>query len=136
MTRPRGSRRRCALRVTDSAGDYYAPFGHAAEFPTGRGEAVGGDVVWTEALGVHRRGLRDRPAAGRINRRGDEGTGIFGAPRNAQSAARKDGPAVRGPARDRPSVARVVFRRHTAHFISPHAALLEAAAEDLAIVQS
>src|SRR5262249_14878862 len=33
------------LRVTDSAGSYYAPFGHATEFPTGRGEAVGGDVL-------------------------------------------------------------------------------------------
>ena len=33
------------LRVTDAAGNYFAPFGHAAEFPTGRGEEVGGDVV-------------------------------------------------------------------------------------------
>lgn len=32
------------LRVTDDAGNYFAPFGHAAEFPTGRGEAVGGGV--------------------------------------------------------------------------------------------
>src|SRR5438105_8631234 len=33
------------LRLTDQAGNYFAPFGHAAEFPTGRAEAVGGDVV-------------------------------------------------------------------------------------------
>src|SRR5439155_20878290 len=29
------------LRVTDLGGTYYAPFGHSAEFPHGRGEAVG-----------------------------------------------------------------------------------------------
>src|SRR5437879_9526233 len=33
------------LRVTDAAGNSYAPFGHAAEFPVGRCEAVGGDVL-------------------------------------------------------------------------------------------
>ena len=33
------------LRITDAAGRYFAPFGHAAEFPVGPGEAVGGDVV-------------------------------------------------------------------------------------------
>lgn len=33
------------LRVTDDAGNYFAPFGHAAKFPVGRAEAVGGDVL-------------------------------------------------------------------------------------------
>ncbi|MFO0809600.1 MAG: hypothetical protein U0746_13330 [Gemmataceae bacterium] len=33
------------LRVTDSAGNYYAPFGHFNAFPVGPGEAVNGDVV-------------------------------------------------------------------------------------------
>src|SRR5262245_48175074 len=33
------------LRVTDAAGTYYPPHGHAAEFPTGPGEDVGGNLM-------------------------------------------------------------------------------------------
>jgi hypothetical protein len=33
------------IRITDATGNYFAPFGHAAEFPSGRYEAVGGDVI-------------------------------------------------------------------------------------------
>src|SRR5262245_19863229 len=33
------------LRVTDAAGNYYPPHGHPAEFPIGRGEDVGGNVM-------------------------------------------------------------------------------------------
>src|SRR5262249_23751661 len=33
------------LRVTDAAGNYYAPYGRAAEFATGTGEDVGGNVL-------------------------------------------------------------------------------------------
>ena len=33
------------IRFTDAAGTYYAPFGRLTEFPTGRGEDVGGNVL-------------------------------------------------------------------------------------------
>ena len=34
------------IRFTDAACAYYAPFGRLTKFPTGRGEDVGGNVLW------------------------------------------------------------------------------------------
>lgn len=123
------------LRVTDAAGHYLAPFGHSAEFPTGRGEAVGGDVMidgkrWSYI----------------------DGTCEIAVPPGMLTIEATKGPAFK-PLREttnlplgkmalRFQIERILdFERDgwysgdvRAHNISPHAALLEAAAEDLAIV--
>jgi hypothetical protein len=123
------------LRVTDATGTYYAPFGHAAEFPTGRGEAVGGDVM----IGNERWAYID-------------GTCEIAVPPGQLTVAVRKGPEYRplqetvnlpaGKLALRFAVEREVDSRQAgwfagdtrAHALSPHAALLEAAAEDLAVV--
>jgi hypothetical protein len=123
------------LRVTDSAGNYYAPFGHAAEFPTGRGEAVGGDVVVD--------GKRWAYIDGACEIAVPPGELIVEATKGPEySALRETLTLPPGKMALRFAVQRVTDLRSQgwysgdtrAHFISPHAALLEAAAEDLAIV--
>jgi hypothetical protein len=123
------------LRVTDAAGNYFAPFGHAAEFPTGRGEAVGGDVV----LNGERWAYID-------------GTCEIAVPSGELMIQAAKGPEFRslretinlplGKMSLRFAIERLTNLQEDgwyagdtrAHFLSPHAALLEAAAEDLAIV--
>jgi hypothetical protein len=123
------------LRVTDAAGTYYAPIGHAADFPTGPGEAVGGDVM----IGAERWAYID-------------GTCEIALPPGALTVEVRKGPEYR-PLREvvdlpagklalRFSVERWTNLRAEgwysgdtrAHFLSPHAALVEAAAEDVAVV--
>jgi hypothetical protein len=123
------------LRVTDSAGVYYAPFGHAAEFPVGRGEAVGGDVM----IGNDRWAYID-------------GTCEIALPPGELRVAIHKGPEYR-PVREtlnlpagklalRFAIEREFDSRQSGWFagdtralaLSPHAALLEAAAEDLAVL--
>ncbi len=123
------------LCVTDSAGNYFAPFGHAAEFPAGRGEAVGGDVIIAG----------QRWAA-------IDGSCEIALPPGELVVEATKGPAYR-PIREavhlplgkmslRFQIERISDARtdnwHSgdlrAHFLSPHDALLEAAAEDLDVV--
>lgn len=123
------------LRVTDASGAYYPPYGHAAEFPVGRGEDVGGNLL----LG------RDRWAY-------IDGTCEIALPPGELTVEATKGPEYR-PFREtvhlpagklalRFAVERTDNLRESdwcsgdirAHALSPHAALLEAAAEDLAVV--
>lgn len=123
------------LRVTDEAGTYFAPFGHTAEFPIGRGEAVGGDVMIDGKRWAY-----------------IDGTCEVAVPPGTLTLEATKGPEFK-PLRETTSlplgkmalrfqVARISdFKKDgwysgdvRAHNISPHAALLEAAAEDLAIV--
>jgi hypothetical protein len=123
------------LRVTDGAGTYYPPYGRMAEFPHGRGEDVGGNLL-----------------VGR-----ERWTYIDGSCEIAVLPGELTVEAVKGPEYrplretvDLPAgklALRFVIERWTdlrqsdwysgdirAHAMSPHAALLEAAAEDLAVV--
>jgi hypothetical protein len=123
------------LRVTDVVGNYYAPFGHAAEFPTGVGEDVGGNVL----IG------RDRWAY-------IDGACEIAVPAGELLIEATKGPEYR-PLREqlhlppgklalRFAIERWIDLREggwhsgdiRCHFIAPHVALLEAAAEDLAVV--
>jgi hypothetical protein len=123
------------LRVADSEGGYYAPFGHAAEFPTGRGEAVGGDIVVNGERWAY-----------------IDGTCEIAVPAGELTVQATKGPEFRplcetiqlpqGKMALRFAIERVTDVRNDgwysgdtrAHFLTPHSALLEAAAEDLAIV--
>jgi hypothetical protein len=123
------------LRVTDANGNYFAPFGHAAEFPTGRGEAVGGDVVVNGKRWAY-----------------IDGSCEIAVPPGELTIEATKGPEFR-PLREtitlplgkmslRFSIERLTnlqaggwYSGDTrAHVLSPHAALLEAAAEDLVTV--
>jgi len=123
------------LRVTDSGGAYYAPFGHAAEFPTGRGEAVGGDVVVD--------GKRWAYIDGACEIAVPPGDLIVEASKGPEyKHLRETIQLPPGKMALRFAIQRITNLRSQgwysgdtrAHFISPHAALLEAAAEDLAFV--
>src|SRR5262245_44642584 len=123
------------LRVTDAAGTYFAPFGHATEFPVGAGEAVGGDVAANGARWAY-----------------IDGACEIALPPGELTVEARKGPEYRLlkamvclPAGK--LALRFVIERWTdhqaggwysgdtrAHLVTPHAALLEAGAEDLAVV--
>lgn len=123
------------LRVTEEAGHYFAPFGHAAEFPAGRAEAVGGDVLTNGERWAYIDGACEMAApAGRLN------------------VAISKGPQFQ-PIREtvelppgKMALRFAIQRLHDwradgwqsgdlrVHTISPHAALLEAGGEDLDFV--
>lgn len=123
------------LRVTDAAGTYYPPHGHAAEFPTGRGEDVGrnllldgkrwayidgtceirvppGDLIVEAAKGPHYWPLIERVhlPAGKLALRF-----TMECPTDWRRSSLMSGDV-------------------RSHFLSPHAAMLQAAAEDLEVV--
>jgi hypothetical protein len=123
------------LRVTDSAGNHYAPYGRPAEFATGRGEDVGGSVVigrekWNYSDG----GCEIELPPGELFVRATKGPEY----EPLQEAVRLSA----GKLALRFEIKRWTNQREKgwysgdtrAHFVSPHAALLEAAAEDLAVV--
>jgi hypothetical protein len=123
------------IRFTDADGKYYAPFGRLTEFATGRGEDVGGNVL-----------IGDKPHAY------IDGTCEFALPAGQISVAIDKGPEYR-PIREEVSLPagklalRFAIERWAdlraegwysgetcCYSLTPHAALLEGAAEDLAIV--
>jgi hypothetical protein len=123
------------IRFTDAEGRYYAPFGRLTEFATGMAEDVGGNV------------LLDHEAHAYI-----DGTCEIALPAGTIHVAIDKGPEYR-PVREEVELPagklalRFVIERWAdlraeswysgdtrCHFLSPHAALLEAAAEDVAVV--
>jgi hypothetical protein len=125
----------CRIRFTDAAGRYHPPLGRYAEFATERGLDVGGNV------------LLDGQANAYI-----DGTCEIPLPPGSLSVSISKGPEYR-PIKSEVVLApgklamRFELERWTdlraegwypgdtrCHFLTPHAALLEAAAEDLAVV--
>jgi hypothetical protein len=123
------------LRVTNAARTYYPPNGRAADFATGAGEDVGGNLMLD----------RDRWAY-------IDGSCEIAVPPGELMVEATKGPEYR-PLQEKVSLPagklalRLTIERWTdqraegwysgdtrAHSLSPHAALLEAAAEDLAVV--
>jgi hypothetical protein len=125
----------CRVRFTGPDGTYYAPLGRLTEFATGRNQDVGGNLL----LGVKPYAYIDgsceiRLPAGPITveiRKGPEYAPL------SQEVNLKPGQISLRFALERWTNRRSEgwFSGDTrAHFLSPHAALLEAAAEDLAVV--
>jgi hypothetical protein len=125
----------CRVRFTDAEGRTYAPFGRLTEFATGRNQDVGGNVL----IGMKPYAFIDgtceiRLPAGLIHVEIHKGPEFL--PQRLQVAL---GP---GQLALRFTLARWVNPREDAwfsgdgrcHYLTPHAALLEAAAEDLAVV--
>jgi hypothetical protein len=123
------------LRLTDAEGNYFAPFGRLTEFATGRNQEVGGNVLlgmkpWAYIDGACEARLPSGLIRAQIHK-GPEYT-----PQQLDITLTPGKLALRFTT-DR----WIDLRREgwysgdtRAHFLTPHAALLEAAAEDLAIV--
>ena len=125
------------LRVTGPGGEYLPPLGRPAEFPAGRGEGVGidlhlGQECWTTIDGTCEIPL---PAGRPVRVRATKGPEYR--PLDATLAV------VPGRLTARFEIGRIHDTRAAgyhpgdgrAHFLTPAAALLEAQAEDLAVVQ-
>jgi hypothetical protein len=124
------------LRITDTGGRYYAPLGRSASFPTGAGEEVGGQVEigglqWAYIDGACEVQLPPGPLTVEI-RKGVE-----------YRPVRREVNLAPGQISLRLTIERWADPRPEgwyagdvrAHELSPHAALLEGAAEGLAVVQ-
>ncbi|MCS6851101.1 MAG: CehA/McbA family metallohydrolase [Gemmataceae bacterium] len=123
------------IRFTNAAGEYFAPWGRLAEFATGVGEDVGGQLArngkrWAYIDGTCEIRLPPDPLWVEIYK-GPEYVPI-----------KQETQVGTGKLALRFSIERWVDPRADgwysgdtrAHFLSPHAALLEGAAEDLAVV--
>jgi hypothetical protein len=123
------------LRLTDAAGNYYPPLGRLAHFATGRGQDVGGNLLLGAKQYAYIDGACEVPLpAGTI--RAELWKGPEYRPQTVETAL------AAGKLALRLSVERWIDLREQGwysgdtrcHFLSPHAALLEAVAEDLAVV--
>lgn len=123
------------IRLSDAAGNYFAPLGRLKEFATGRGQDVGGNLL----LGAKQYAYIDGACevalpAGTIT--ADIWKGPEYRPQTVETTL------AAGKLALRLSVERWTDLREQgwysgdtrAHYLSPHAALLEAAAENLAVV--
>ncbi len=123
------------LRITDAEGNYYAPFGRLTEFATGPNQDVGGNLLWGT-----------RPCAY------VDGACEVNLPAGPLRVEIHKGPEYRPLHADVTLGTGQIALRFTVerwanlraegwfpgdarcHFLAPHAALLEAQAEDLAVV--
>ena len=125
----------CRIRFTDVEGRYYAPFGRLTEFSTGAGEDVGGNLLLGEKKYAYIDGACEiRLPDGAI--RVEASKGFEYKPLDEQVRL------VAGKLALRFSLERWADLRSEgwysgdswAEYMTPHGALLEAAAEDLAVV--
>src|SRR5262245_50908880 len=125
------------LRISDADGRVYPPLGHVAEFATGRNEDVGGHVMLDGKRWYYIDGACEVPLPGGVPlvieaTKGPEYTPI-----------RQETTLGVGQMALRLTIQRWIDLRAEGwysgdtrcHFLSPHAALLEAQAEDLAVTQ-
>src|SRR5262249_40703464 len=125
----------CRVRFTDAEGRYHAPFGRLAEFATGRNQDVGGNVL----VGLKPHAYIDgacevRLPAGVIHVEIHKGPEYL--------PQRQEVRLAPGKLALRFTVQRWADLRQEGwssgdtrcHYLTPHAALLEAGAEDLAVV--
>jgi hypothetical protein len=123
------------IRLTDAAGNYYPPLGRLARFATGGGQEVGGNLLLGDKQYAYIDGACEVPLpAGVI--RAEMWKGPEYRPQTVETAL------AAGKLALRLSVERWTNLREQgwysgdtrAHYLSPAAALLEGAAEDLAVV--
>jgi hypothetical protein len=122
----------CRVRLTDDRGRQYAPFGQSVEFSTRRGEDVGGHV----SIGHHRWFTMDgscemRLPPGEIRVQVVKGLEYAPIDRVINQPAGKMSIRL-AIERKCPAVDCTLDAR--CHFLTPHAALLDAAAEGLSVV--
>jgi hypothetical protein len=125
----------CRIRLTDADGNYYPPLGRLSHFATGRGQDVGGNLLLGDKQYAYIDGACEVPLpAGTIHAE------LWKGPEYRPRTIEVNLPA--GKLALRLEIERWTNLREQgwyagdtrAHFLSPHGALLEAAAEDLAVV--
>ena len=125
----------CRIRLTDTAGNYYPPLGRLARFATGGGQDVGGNLYWGDKEYAYIDGTCEVSLpAGPIVAEVSKGPEYV--------PCRQEVVLAPGKLALRLTIERWADLRSDgwysgdtwSHFLSPHAALLEAAAEDLAVV--
>lgn len=123
------------IRFSDAAGNYYAPFGRLTEFPIGAGQDVGGNLQFGDKKYAYIDGACEIALPpGKIS------VEIYKGPEYRSIVQEIDHPA--GKMAMRFQIERWTDMRKQgwysgdcrAHFLTPHAALLEGQAEDLAVV--
>jgi hypothetical protein len=125
----------CRVRFTDAEGRYYAPFGRMTEIPTKPGQDVGGNVLdGYDAYAYMDGACEIRLPTGRIRVRAHKGFEYRPLDESVQLAAGKM--ALRFGLERWADLRKEGWYSGDADAvcITPHAALLEAAAEDLAVV--
>jgi hypothetical protein len=128
------------LRITDAAGNYYAPLGRLAVFACGTGEDVGGNLRLGKDNFAYIDGSCEIVLPAGVPLRIQAFHGFERIPLDetvtlgpGQMALRFEMPVWRGSMHD--GMAHPWTRIDTrCHFLDPHAALLEAAAEDVDVV--
>ncbi len=123
------------LRLTGPDGTYFAPFGRLTEFATGRNQDVGGNLLLGARAHAYidggcEAGLPDGPVTVEISK------GFEYAPRRQEVLVKPGQLSLRLAVERFADLRREGWYGGDArcHFLAPHAALLEAAAEDLAVV--
>jgi hypothetical protein len=125
----------CRVRFTDADGKYYAPLGRLSEFASGPNQAVGGHLLWGVKPYAYIDGACEMPLpAGTIH------VEIYKGPEYVPVLLETQ--LVPGKVALRFTIERWINQRAErwisgdarVHFLTPHAALLEAAAEDVTIV--
>src|SRR5438067_500840 len=125
------------IRIAGADGREYVPLGRVAEFPLGRNEEVGGHIVFDRERFHYIDGSCEVPLPGGVPLTFQVAKGPEYAPLNETITVGAGQMAVRL------TISRRVDMRAEGwysgdtrcHFLSPHSALLEAAGEDLAVVQ-
>ncbi len=125
------------LRISDATGRVYPPLGHVAEFATGRNEDVGGHVMLDGKRWCYIDGACEVPLPGGVPLVIEATKGPEYTPLHQEMTLGVGQMALRL------TIERWIDLRAEGwysgdtrcHFFSPHAALLEAQAEDLAVTQ-
>lgn len=125
----------CRIRISDASGNEYAPFGRSLNFSTGRGEDVGGHVRlgkerWFSIDGACEIGL----PAGELRVQVRKGINYPPSDQIINQPAGKM--SIRLSIERRLIIGKPTWRMIDArcHFSTPHAAALDAAAEDIDVV--
>jgi hypothetical protein len=126
----------CRIRLTDAVGNYYPPLGRLSHFAAGRGQDVGGNLLLGDKQYAYIDGACEVPLpAGTIRAE------LWKGPEYRPQTVEVSLPA--GKLALRLSIERWTNLRERGwysgdtrcHFMSPHASVLEAAGEDLALVE-
>src|SRR5262245_21446 len=122
------------LRISDADGRVYPPLGHVAEFATGRNEDVGGHVMLDGKRWYYIDGACEVPLPGGVPLVIEATKGPEYTPIRQETSLGVGQMALRLTIQG-PTEPDEWFAGDTrCHFLSPHAAQIEAAAENLAVV--
>lgn len=124
------------LRITGPDGAFYVPFGRSIDFPTGRGESVGGHLLLGAERWVYADGSCEMQLPTGVPLRVQAWKGPEYQPVDQTVTLGPGQMAIRLAVKRRSDIrADGWYPGDTrCHFLPPHAALLEAAAEDLDVV--